>query len=379
MIYCPEVQGIPKKEIPSGSDTGMDKAVLLLEDGTFFAGSAFGRTGTSAGEVVFNTAMTGYQETLTDPSYNGQIVAMTYPLIGNYGFNGDDVESARPRVEGFVVKELCDGPSNWRSTTRPADYFRNHGIVGIRGVDTRALTQHLRSFGSMFGIISSERGDADALMREMHAAKARKRDLVAEVCTKEPRFVAGPGKRLAVLDFGVKESILRRLSARGCALSVLPAFSSPEEVLACEPDGIVLSNGPGDPRDIPSCTATVRALLGTRPILGICLGHQILGLALGGETYKLPFGHHGGNHPVKNLITGRCAVTSQNHNYALRPDFCGDAAITHVNVNDGTVEGFRHTSLPILSVQFHPEAAPGPQDSASVFDDFLSLVENAHA
>ena len=357
----------------------MDKAVLLLEDGAFFTGTAFGRTGTSAGEVVFNTAMTGYQETLTDPSYNGQIVAMTYPLIGNYGFNDDDVESSRPRVEGFVVKELCDGPGNWRSTIRPADYFREHGIVGIRGVDTRALTRHLRVRGSMFGIISSERGDASVLMERLATAKSVRRDLVAEVTVAKPRFVPGEGKRLAVLDFGVKESILRSLASRGCALSVFPAFSTPEEILACAPDGVVLSNGPGDPRDIPACLDTVRSLIGTRPILGICLGHQLLGLALGGETYKLPFGHHGGNHPVKNLVTGRCAITSQNHNYAFEPGFADDVAITHVNVNDGTVEGFRHASLPILSVQFHPEAAPGPRDSASIFDDFLSLVEDCHA
>jgi carbamoyl-phosphate synthase small subunit len=349
------------------------KAVLMLEDGSYYTGEAFGQPGEASGEVVFNTCMSGYQEITTDPSYNGQMVLMTYPLIGNYGFNDHDVESYKPHVQGFIVKELCDAPSNWRSSMTPEAYFSRHNILGIKGVDTRAITQHIRKFGSMFGIISTESGNTEALMARLRQRKALKRNLVMEVTTKTAVHQSGPGKRVAVIDLGVKLNIVRSLRKRGCDVHVLPAFSSAEEVLALEPDGILLSNGPGDPQDLGGVIAAVRALIGQRPILGICLGHQVMGLALGGATYKLKFGHHGGNHPVKDHVTGRCYITSQNHNYAVREGPSQDVFVTHTNVNDGTVEGMRHRKLPVLGVQYHPEAAPGPQDSAYIFDEFLSL------
>ncbi len=351
------------------------RAVLVLEDGTYFPGEAFGQKGETAGEVVFNTCMTGYQEISTDPSYNGQIVTMTYPLIGNYGFNGQDCESYKTHVQGFVVKELCDSPNNWRNTINPDDYFRENNIVGIKGIDTRALTQHIRSFGSMYGIISTECGNVDMLLDRLKGKKNEQRSLVMEVTTKNTVKKPGKGKTVALLDFGVKYNIIRSLEKRDCSIFILPADSSADEIMACKPDGILLSNGPGDPKDLPGVKAVIQELLGKKPMLGICLGHQLLGLALGGNTYKLKFGHHGGNHPVKDLITGRCYITSQNHNYALEKDFSPDADITHYNVNDGTVEGFRHRHMPILSVQYHPEAAPGPQDSAYLFDEFIKMME----
>lgn len=353
----------------------MIKAVLVLEDGTYFSGESFGQKGETTGEVVFNTCMTGYQEISTDPSYNGQIVTMTYPLIGNYGFNTEDHESYRPHLQGFIVKELCDAPNNWRCGMTADQYFERHSIVGIKGVDTRALTQHIRQCGSMFGIISTECGNIDILMDRLQQKKVEKRSLVMEVTTKVPVHKPGSGRKVVLLDLGVKYNILRSLEKRDCDIHVLPAYSSYEEIMELEPDGIVLSNGPGDPADLPVVKTTIQRLLDKKPLLGICLGHQLLGLALGGTTYKLKFGHHGGNHPVKDLSTGRCYITSQNHNYALSQDFGPDIEITHLNVNDGTVEGFRHRNLPILSLQYHPEAAPGPQDSAYIFDDFVKMMD----
>lgn len=351
------------------------KSVLVLEDGTYFAGEAFGQKGETIGEVVFNTCMTGYQEISTDPSYNGQIVAMTYPLIGNYGFNEFDNESYKPHVRGFIVKELCDTPSNWRCSISPNEYFLKNNIIGIKGIDTRALTQHIRDFGSMYGIISTECGNIDILLDKLTQKKASKQNLVMDVTTKIPVHKPGTGKTVALLDLGVKRNIINSLQARNCNIHILPAFSSADEIMSCNPDGILLSNGPGNPLDLPMVKTTIEKLVGKKPMLGICLGHQLLGLSLGGSTYKLKFGHHGGNYPVKDFITGRCYITSQNHNYALKKDFSSDIAITHMNVNDGTVEGFRHNTLPIIGVQYHPEVTSGLQDSSYIFNDFIDMMK----
>ena len=353
------------------------KSVLVLEDGTYFPGEGFGQKGETAGEVVFNTCMTGYQEITTDPSYNGQIVTMTYPLVGNYGFNGEDNESYKTHLQGFIVKELCAEPNNWRNSTAPDDYFKKNNIIGLKGIDTRALTQHIRSHGSMFGIISTECGNVDILLEKLKAKMEEKRSLVMEVTTREPYHIPGAGSRVALLDFGVKRNIIRSLQKRGCDIYILPASSTAKEILSVNPDGVLVSNGPGDPKDLPEAKAVLQQLLGKKPLFGICLGHQLLGLSLGGNTYKLKFGHHGGNHPVKDFITGRCYITSQNHNFALEKDFSNEIEITHMNVNDNTVEGFRHRTLPVLSVQYHPEAAPGPQDSAYLFDEFLKMMQQA--
>ena len=350
------------------------KAVLLLEDGTYFSGEGFGKCGETAGEIVFNTCMTGYQEISTDPSYNGQIVTMTYPLIGNYGFNDIDNESYKPHVQGFIVKELCSTPSNWRNNLDPNQYFIKHNIVGIKSIDTRALTQHIRKFGSMFGIISTECGNLDILGKKLKGYQNQPRNLVMEVTTKTPVHIAGTGKKVVLIDFGVKSNIIRSLQSRDCDIHILPAFSTYDEIMAYNPDGILLSNGPGDPRDLIIQKETIKKLLGKKPIMGICLGHQLLGLSLGLTVKKLKFGHHGGNHPVKDNITGRCYITSQNHNYAIDSCDTDDITITHYNVNDNTVEGFRHKNLPLISVQYHPEAAPGPQDSAYIFDDFVTMM-----
>ncbi|TDT45979.1 glutamine-hydrolyzing carbamoyl-phosphate synthase small subunit [Fonticella tunisiensis] len=351
------------------------KAKLVLEDGTTFWGNSFGATGEVFGEVVFNTCMTGYEEILTDPSYKGQIVTMTYPLVGNYGFNEIDRESHKPHVNGFIVKEICDAPSNWRCKILPEDYFKKHNIVGIKDIDTRRLTKHIRRYGSMYGVISTECYDTEALLSRIKEKASIKTNLVEEVSTPEMYHLQGKGKKIAVMDFGIKRNILRILHQLDCNLYVYPYIASAEELLKINPDGILLSNGPGDPEDLQESVENIKKLLGKKPIMGICLGHQLLGLALGGKTYKLKFGHHGGNHPVKDFTTGRVYITSQNHNYALQHDFCKDAVITHVNVNDNTVEGFRHKFLPVISVQYHPEAAPGPQDSSYIFNDFMKMIE----
>ena len=350
------------------------KSVLVLEDGTYFPGEGFGRKGETAGEVVFNTCMTGYQEITTDPSYNGQIVTMTYPLIGNYGFNTQDFESRQTHVQGFIIKELCEHPNNWRNSIGTDEYFRKNNIIGLKGIDTRALTQHIRSFGSMYGIISTECGNVDILLDRLKQKKQEPRNLVMEVTSKEPVHIEGTGKRVVLLDLGLKLSIVRYLQSHNCDITILPASSTCEDVMDCNPDGILVSNGPGDPKDLPEIKLLLQQLIGKKPLLGICLGHQMLGLALGGNTYKLKYGHHGANHPVKDFTTGRCYITSQNHNYAIDANICDDVDVMQINVNDNTVEGFRHKKYPVLGVQYHPEAAAGPRDSTYIFDDFIRMM-----
>jgi carbamoyl-phosphate synthase small subunit len=366
-------------------------ALLALADGRVFRGEALGAPGVGRGEVVFNTSMTGYQEILTDPSYRGQMVCMTYPLIGNYGINSEDVESRRPWVAGFIVKEACPYPSSWRSRISLDDYLREHGIVGIQGIDTRALTRHLRDQGAQEGIISTEEPDAARLAERARALPGLiGRDLVSEVSVEQPHawtegpwdlvrgYTSPPAARFKVIAFdsGIKQNILRCLAGIGCDVEVVPADTGAAAVLERKPHGIFLSNGPGDPEAVPYLIETVRGLAGKAPIFGICLGNQILGLALGGSTYKLKFGHHGGNHPVRDLETGRVEITSQNHGFAVDPRSIEQLGLveTHVNLNDGTSEGMRHRELPIFSVQYHPEASPGPHDAHYLFRRFADLM-----
>ena len=373
------------------------RAKLVLENGTVFHGEAFGATSReTTGEVVFNTSMTGYQEILTDPSYAGQIVTMTYPLIGNYGVNADDLESVKPHVAGFVVREYFDFYSNFRATESLGQWLDRHGIIGIQGVDTRKLTKIIRTAGAMRGIISSaDVDDASLLAKVRRSPEMTGLDLVKVVTTGEQfawsevdrtSFALLPdarvrmnGKRwnVVVYDYGVKHNILRRLTSYGCSLTVVPASFPAEDVLALQPDGVFLSNGPGDPAAVRYGIANIKKLVGKKPIFGICLGHQLLALALGGTTFKLKFGHRGANHPVKNLLTDEIEITSQNHGFAVDAESLDQASleITHVNLNDGTNEGFRHRELPIFCVQYHPEASPGPHDSDYLFAQFIHLME----
>jgi carbamoyl-phosphate synthase small subunit len=368
------------------------RALVALEDGTIFEGTAFGALGEKTGEVVFNTSMTGYQEILTDPSYKGQIVTMTYPLIGNYGVNDEDVESIQPSVEGFIIREYSPIPSSWRAQGNLGQFLKNHGILGIEGVDTRALTKHIRTAGAMKTIISTEDTNEDRLIEKAKASPGLiGRDLVKEVSCSAPypwksRFPASYRSpfssrdhryRLIAMDFGIKHNILRLLESLGCDITVVPANTTADEILSLNPNGIVLSNGPGDPEGVPYAIETTRELIGEKPILGICLGHQILGLAQGGRTYKLKFGHHGGNHPVKDLIREKVSITAQNHGFCVDISSLSDEDIevTHVNLNDQTMEGMRHRDLPIISIQFHPEASPGPHDARYLFEDFIAMME----
>jgi len=371
-------------------------AVLALEDGTWFRGTAAGAEGLAGGEVVFNTAMTGYQEVLTDPSYAGQIVTMTCPEIGNYGVSSADVESRRPQIAGFIVREESPVASNWRAQGTLHDYLVANGIVAIAGIDTRALTRRLRSGGVMRGVIGTGADlDPAALVERANGVpKMEGSDLVRVVTSEQPfdwpeedpdefgvSLDRRPGRRLkiAAYDFGMKWNILRRLSAHGCDVRVYPAGTPASDLLATSPDGVFLSNGPGDPAPLTYAIDNAKALVDANvPVFGICLGHQILGLAMGGSTFKLKFGHRGANHPVKKLETGKIEITSQNHGFAVDPESLPpDVAVTHVNLYDGTVEGLRHRSRPVFSVQYHPEASPGPHDADYLFDDFIRLIEGA--
>lgn len=381
----------------------MMKAILALEDGTIFEGSSFGAEGTVTGEVCFNTSMTGYQEVLTDPSYRGQIVAMTYPLIGNYGVCEEDMESADPQVRGFVVAEVAQLHSNWRAQESLPDWLARHNIPGIEGVDTRKLTKLLRTKGAQRACLSTELTAEQAIAAAQAAPPMTGSDFVTEVTTESPyhwedesRNWKLPNKtagdlsnyvelppvryRIVAFDFGIKRNILRCLRREGFDVMVVPAHTKAEDVLSLQPDGVFLSNGPGDPSALPEIYAELQKLLGKLPIFGICLGHQLLGLAFGGKTFKLKFGHRGGNQPVKDLRSGKVAITSQNHGFAVDPDSLpDDVEVTHINLNDGTVEGLRHKLLPIFCVQYHPEAAPGPKDATYFFGEFIGLIEDFKA
>src|SRR3989338_2788283 len=364
-------------------------AYLVLEDGCVFQGRSVGAEGEAFGELVFNTSMTGYQEILTDPSYNGQIVTMTYPHIGNYGVNEEDVESRHPWVEGFVMRELSPIASNFRSQEPLDAYLKRHRIVAIDGVDTRALTLALREQGSMKSGISTTETDPQRLWQRVRAsADIVGADLVKDVTCSEPyewplevRPHTSHRFHIVVMDYGVKYNILRQLASLGCRVTVMPAQTTASEVLARKPDAVVLSNGPGDPAAVTYAIETIRGLMGRVPMLGICLGNQLLGLAFVGETFKLKFGHHGGNHPVQDVATGKVEITTQNHNFAVDLESLQDQRVelTHKNLNDGTVEGMRHRELPIMSLQYHPEAAPGPHDARYLFQRFLDLLEEVRA
>lgn len=347
------------------------KAKLILQDGTIFEGKAFGYLKDSVGEVVFNTSMTGYGEVLTDPSYYGQIVTMTYPLIGNYGINLEDVESTGVHVKGFIVREKSDDPNNFRCEMDLDTYLKQNKVIGLEGIDTRALTKILRNNGTMRGIITLEKASLEEVKSKLD--KFSNTEAVRTVTRREIEHIKGTGKKVAVMDFGVKQNILRSFAVRGCDITVFPAQTKPQEVLDINPDLIFLSNGPGDPEDLSDVIENIKELVGKKPIVGICLGHQLLALALGGQTDKLKFGHRGGNHPVKDLEEGRVFITSQNHGYYVSqvPE---NMEVTHINLNDNTVEGMRHKELSIYSVQYHPEACPGPKDNDYIFDKFLELV-----
>ncbi|MGD9301070.1 MAG: glutamine-hydrolyzing carbamoyl-phosphate synthase small subunit [Desulfobacterales bacterium] len=367
------------------------RARLILTDGTHFEGLSLGAMGTSMGEVVFNTAMMGYQEILTDPSYHFQLVTMTYPQIGNYGVNAKDFESRRIYAGGFIVREYSPVVSHWQATRSLDEYLKHYGVVGISDIDTRQLTRHLRDYGAQMGMITTSDEPADVLMERLKTGKQLVgRDIAREVTTAEHydwpldetiNHDQPPVFKVAVYDFGVKFSILRALFQHGCELRVFPAPTSADEVLAWKPDGIFLSNGPGDPEPVAYAVDTVKSLLGKKPIFGICLGHQILGLALGARTRKLKFGHHGANHPVRHLPTGAVEITSQNHGFIVDADSLPEkeAEITHINLNDGTLEGFRHKTIPAFSVQYHPESAPGPRDSRYLFENFVKEMKQFNA
>ncbi|MBZ5619082.1 MAG: glutamine-hydrolyzing carbamoyl-phosphate synthase small subunit [Acidobacteriia bacterium] len=376
----------------------MNSAILALEDGTVFEGRSFGAPVERSGEVVFNTALTGYQEVFTDPSYSGQIVILTNPQIGNYGTNLEDNEAARPYIEGLVVREFSSIASNWRSDEAASAFLSKAGIPVVSDLDTRALVRHLRTRGVMRGVLSAVESDAQKLVETARGIPTMAGlDLATRVTTAEryewtkpvdpcsPSELVGrarePGFHVVAYDYGIKRNILRRLVQVGCRVTVVPALTSAEDVLALHPDGIFLSNGPGDPEPLQAQVGNIRKLIGRKPIFGICLGHQLLGLAAGGKTYKLKFGHRGANHPVRNEVTQKVEITSHNHGFAVDPDSLNlnEIEITHVNLNDQTLEGFRHRNHPVFCVQYHPEAAPGPHDSHYLFDDFVKLMSEGRS
>jgi carbamoyl-phosphate synthase small subunit len=372
------------------------QAILALEDGRIFRGEGYGHPGECQGEVVFNTSLTGYQEIATDPSYAGQIVVLTNPQIGNYGTNQADNEAARPYIEGLIVREFSAISSNWRSEQVTDEYMERYSVPVLGEIDTRALVRHLRTHGVMRGVISTETSDADALVKKARSIrKMDGTDLAKVVSTKasytfdatDPRYqgddpllptaVDKPSLHVVAYDFGIKQNILRMLAREGCRVTVVPAQTTADEVMGLKPNGVFLSNGPGDPEPVDYAVQAIRGMMGRVPVFGICLGHQLCGLALGGKTYKLKFGHHGGNHPVRNNATGKVEITAHNHNFAVDPDSvnANDVELTHVDLNDNTLEGLRHKSLPLFSVQYHPEAAPGPHDSHYLFRDFRRMME----
>lgn len=351
------------------------KASLILENGRVFTGMAFGYIKETVGEVVFTTNMTGYQETLTDPSYAGQIVVMTFPLIGNYGVNLEDMESRKPFLKGFIVREKCDVPNNWRCEMDLDGFLRQNKVMGLEGIDTRALTRVLRDNGTMRGIITTRANDLTQSQIKQKFDTYTNRHAVEEVTIPKKYVLNGNGPHFAVLDFGIKHSILKELNKRGCKLTVFPAFTTAEEILECNPDVLFLANGPGDPEDVPSAVENVRKIINAGlPILGICLGNQIVALALGCKTKRLKFGHHGGNHPVKETSTGRVFITSQNHEFVVC-DLPDDVEASFININDNSIEGIKHKTKPIYTVQFHPEASPGPLDVQFLFNKFIKMSE----
>ena len=365
------------------------RAILLLEDGTAFEGESIGAAGTTFGEAVFATAMTGYQEMLTDPSFAGQLLTLTYPLVGNYGVNPEDVESSKIQVEGFIVRELCEEPSNWRMGLSLREYLRQGGIVSMQGIDTRALTRHLRVRGVMMGAMSTELTVPELKAELDKAPNYGQINFVERVSTTTAYAWAGdecsklsdlppPKHHVALVDMGIKRNIARCLAKESCRVTVLPHNATAHDVLAAKPDGVVFSPGPGDPKMLTGGVEAMRNLIGKLPIMGICLGHQMLGLALGGDTFKLKFGHRGANHPVKNLLTGKVSITAQNHGYAVDPEkLSNDVQVERINLNDNTVEGLRHKTLPIFSIQYHPEASAGPLDEGYLFREFVGSLEGS--